>query len=159
MKRNKLKIAWGYTVEVTLALLLVGLTCTTIGSAQLANLVRQFAVDLATLYCAVFFAAALGFLWTFYSKADTEFYTWLDEINTFNVYLRATAYVVAIEGVAIFALLATKIFTGNAYSLIAAFTFFMAVINSYTLVANVMDIMRLHTLYNRVSKKNRVPRP
>ncbi len=159
MKRNNLQIVWGYAVEPLLAILLVGLACSTIGSTHLANLVRQFATDLATLYCAVFFAAALGFLWTFYSKADTEFYTWLDEINSFGVYLHATAYVVAIEGGAIFALLATKIFTSDTYALIAAFIFFMAVINSYTLVVNVIGIMRLHTLYNRVSKKNGLPQP
>lgn len=155
MKRRTLKVAWGYTAELILAILLVGLACATIGSIQLANIVRQFAVDLATLYCAVFFAAALGFLWTFYSKADTEFYTWLDEVKSFGVYLNATAYVVTVEGAAIFALLATKIFTGDAYALVAALIFFLAFINSYTLVANVMGIMRLHTLYNQILKKTK----
>lgn len=155
MKRRTLKVAWGYAAELILAILLVGLACSTIGSTQLANIVRQFAVDLATLCCAVFFATALGFLWTFYSKADTEFYTWLDEIKSFGVYLNATAYVVAIEGASILALLATKMLTGDVYALVAALIFFLAFINSYTLVANVIGIMRLHTLYNQVLKKTK----
>ena len=154
MKHSKTKIAWAYIVEITLAILLVGLGCTTIGAAALAALVHQFASDIATFYCAVFFAAALGFLWTFYSKVDTEFYTWLDEIRSFHVFLHATAYVVAIEGGAIFLLLATKLFTGNGFALIAAFAFLMAVINSYTMVKNVIDLMKLHTLFNRVSRAN-----
>lgn len=157
MKSDAIKIAWAYIAEIILAILLVGLACTTIGSAALASLVRQFAIDIATLYCAVFFAAALGFLWTFYSKADTEFYKWLDEINSFVVFLHATVYVVAIEAVAIFTLLATKLLIGDTFSLIAAFVFFMAIINSYTLIANVIGLMRLHTLYNRVSEKNGAP--
>lgn len=159
MKHNNVKVAWAYTVEIILAILLVGLGCTTIGAAALAALVHQFALDIATLYCAVFFAAALGFLWTFYSKADTEFYTWLDEIHFFHVFLHATAYVVAIEGGAIFLLLATKLFTGTGFALIAAFAFFMAVINSYTMVKNVIDLMKLHTLFNRVSRSNGKPSP
>ncbi len=50
MTRIKMKVAWGYAAELILAILLVSLACTTIGSTQLANIVRQFAVDLATLY-------------------------------------------------------------------------------------------------------------
>lgn len=159
MKHSKAKIAWSYIVELTLAIVLVGLGCTTMGATALAALVHQFAFDFATLYCAVFFAAALGFLWTFYSKADTEFYTWLDEIRSYHVFLNATAYVVAIEGTAIFLLLATKLFAGNGFALVAAFAFLMAVINSYTMVKNVIDLMKLHTLFNRVSRASRKPSP
>jgi len=155
MNHSKSKIAWAYIVEITLAILLIGLGCSTMGAAALAVLVHQFAIDIATLYCAVFFAAALAFLWTFYSKADTEFYSWLDEIRSFHVFLNATVYVVAIEGSAIFLLLATKVFTGNGFALIAAFAFLLAAINSYTMVKNVIDLMKLHTLFNRVSRKNR----
>ncbi|UCV13674.1 hypothetical protein [Quatrionicoccus australiensis] len=159
MKHRKLKVAWAYIVEIVLAILLVGLGCSTMGAAALAELVRQFALDIATLYCAVFFAAALGFLWTFYSKADTEFYTWLDRIGSFHVFLNATAYVVAIEGVAIFLLLATKLFTGNGFALLAAFGFLLALINSYTMVKNVIDLMKLHTFFNRVSREDRKVSP
>lgn len=154
MKNEKVKVAWAYVVEPTLALLLVVLGCLTIGVDKLSILVHQFAIDVATLYCAVFFGAALAFLWTFYSKADTDFCTWLDEKNALQVYLHATMYAVAVERIATLSLLATKIFTGTEVALIAAFLFLMAVINSYTLVKNVIGLMKLHTLFNRVSRRN-----
>ncbi|NZD58452.1 hypothetical protein HZU83_17325 [Sphaerotilus montanus] len=154
MNNRKTKIIWAYVTEVILAILLVFLGCVTLGITAVTALVHQFAVDFATLYCAVFFAAALAFLWTFCSKADTVFYTWLDEIQAFHVYLHATGYVVAVEAVAIFLLVATKEYSGSEFSLIAAFAFFMAVINSYTMVKNVIDLMKLHTLFNRVCGAN-----
>lgn len=153
MKHDRFKIAWAYIVEPVLALLVIVLGCLTMGVDAVSALVHQFAVDIAALYCTAFFAAALGFLWTFYSKADSQFCAWLDEKGAFLVYLQATAYVVAVEGGAIFVLLATKIFTGNEFALIAAFSFLMAIINSYTMVKNVIDIARLHTLFGRVARQ------
>lgn len=152
MRHAKFKIAWGYLVEPILAGLLIVFGCTTIGTNTIAELVHQFAIDLATLYCTVFFAAALAFLWTFYSKADTDFYTWLDEIDAFKIFLHATGYVIAIEAFSIFLLLLTKVYDNQLLAITAAFAFLMALINSYTLVANVIELMKLHTQFNRVSR-------
>jgi hypothetical protein len=159
MKRDKLRVAWGYLVEIVLASLLVILGYLTIGMNAVSGLVHEFAIDFATLYCAVFFAAALGFFWTFYSKADTDFYTWLDDRGAFQVYLHAMEYTLAIEGGAIFTLLATKVYTSQEIALIAAFVFLMAFINSYTMVKNVIALMKLHTLFNRVSRRSGTAQP
>lgn len=155
MRKVTALVLWAYLSEVILAILIVALGCVTLGFNTVVMLVHKFAVDFATLYCAVFFAAALGFLWTFYSKVDTDFYAWLDERKYFQVYLSSILYVLLVEGAAIFFLLATKLFTGPIFSIIAAFVFFMAIVNSYTMVKNVIGLMKLHTLFNKNLRQNR----
>lgn len=152
MNNRKVKIFFAYAVEIILAILLVVFGCASIGVSAMAGLVHQFAFDFATLYCATSFAAALGFLWTLFSKAESEFFSWLDEIAAAQVYVHAIAYVVAVEAGALFLLLATKFFTGEKFALIAAFSFCMAIINSFTMVMNVLELMKLHALFNKVSR-------
>jgi hypothetical protein len=150
MKYPKLKVLWGYLVEPLLSGLIVFLGYEVVGGHAIAEFIGKVAVDLATLYCAVIFAAAFAFLWTFYSKADAGFYVWLDEIGAFNVYTNATIYVVVIEGLAIFSLLITKYYENETFALIALFVFLMAVINSYTMILNVVGLMKLQIQFNRM---------
>lgn len=152
MNRQNLTIIWGYLVEPILASLLIVLACILFGTSIIATLMRQVAVDLATLYCAVFFAAALGFLWTLFSAADTPFYRWLDEVDSFSVYLQATAYTVAIGAISTLVLGILKLFENQALAITASFFFLMAVINTYTLIANVFGLIKLNALYNRIHR-------
>lgn len=115
-----------------------------------ASFVRDVALDIATLFGAVMLAASLGFLWTFYSKADTEFYRWLDSRGAFRVYLLATAYSVAVSLLSTMSLVAMKKISDDSFALVAAFLLVLAVINLMTLVRNVIDLMLLNAKFNHV---------
>lgn len=147
--QRRLTVLWGYLVEPILAILILILFQISIGRDILIKLTTQLAVDFATLYCAVFFAAALGFLWTLYSKVDTKFYVWLDEIGALKTYINATVYAVSVEGGAIFLLLGTKLYTSPTFIIISAFGFLMALINSVTMITNVIGLIKLQTLFSR----------
>lgn len=149
--RYRAKIIWAYLVELVLAGLLVVWACVLYGVSYVGSVVQSFANDVATLYCAVFFAAALAFLWTFYSKVDSKFYVWLDQIGAYSTYINATVYVIAIEGATTLVLTFSKINKDENFSLFAAFLFFLAIINSCTMIANVVGLMKLQTLFHRLS--------
>ncbi len=95
-------------------------------------------------------AASLGFLWTFYSKADTDFYRWLDSRGAFRVYLLATAYSVAVSLLSTMSLVVMKKIADENFSLAATFLLVLAVINLMTLVRNVIDLMLLNAKFNHV---------
>jgi hypothetical protein len=92
---------------------------------------------------------ALAFLWTFFSKADTPFYRWLDSKGAFQVYLRAAAYAVLVS---LFSTASLVIYThveSKALGIATAFLLVLALLNMYTLVANVIGLMRLNALFMR----------
>lgn len=154
MMKYKFAIVWGYAAELILAGVLLFLVCMIFDKLSLVNFIRQSAIDLATLFCAIFFAAALGFLWTFYSKADTEFYRWLHEYGAFTTYLYATGYVVGIEAISTIMLVITKQIPNDTLALAAGYLFLMAAINGYTLIVNVFGLMRLNAHYNQLKSAN-----
>jgi hypothetical protein len=88
---NRLFIVWGYAVEVAISALAVLALCMWASTEAVLTFLRSAAIDIATLFGAVMLAAALAFLWTFFSKVDTPFYRWLESKGAFQVYLRATA--------------------------------------------------------------------
>jgi hypothetical protein len=96
------------------------------------------------------FAAALAFLWSFYTKADTPFYRWLDEKGAFKVYVSATIYVIGINFMAIAALIVARHINGVFIGITAAFFLALAIINLYTFVSNVAGIMRLNAKFSRM---------
>jgi hypothetical protein len=149
MKNASVNIFIGYAVEPILAILLLTLSCITIGEIEISKSIHQAAIDLATMYCSVFFAAALGFLWTLYSKSDTEFYSWLDEINAFKVYINATIYTITIQVISILSLIVTKIHDGKYLPLFSIFILLMAIISSLTMILNIAQLMKLHTKFNK----------
>lgn len=142
-------IWWAYAVELIASGLALLALCAWFGSASVAKFVRDVALDSATLFGAVMFAASLGFLWTFYSKSDTPFYKWLDEIGAFSAYLAATGYAVAVSVLSTLTLVALKSIESEAFSLFAAFLLILAIVNLYTLVKNVVGLMTLNTSYNK----------
>jgi hypothetical protein len=143
-------IWWAYAVELLAAGAVLLALCLWFEPKAVASFVRDVALDIATLFGAVMLAASLGFLWTFYSKADTEFYRWLDSRGAFRVYLLATAYSVAVSLLSTMSLVAMKKISDDSFALVAAFLLVLAVINLMTLVRNVIDLMLLNAKFNHV---------
>jgi len=146
---NRLLIGWGYAVEILASALIVTALCIWLSTDSLLNFLRVAALDIATLFGAVMFAAALAFLWTFFSKADTPFYRWLDSKGSFQVYLRATAYAVLVSLLSTSSLVIYKYVQNKPLGLATAFLLVLALLNMYTLVANVMGLMKLNALFMR----------
>jgi len=146
---NRLLVGWGYAVELVASALVVSVLCTWLSTESLLKFLRVASLDIATLFGAVMLAAALAFLWTFFSKADTPFYRWLDSKGAFQVYLRAAAYAVLVS---LFSTASLVIYThveSKALGIATAFLLVLALLNMYTLVANVIGLMRLNALFMR----------
>jgi hypothetical protein len=146
----KLLVIWGYAVELVISALAVVSLCLWVGIDPLLTFLRTAALDIATLFGAVMLAAALAFLWTFFSKADTPFYRWLDSKGALRVYLRATAYAVLVSLLSTSSLVVYKYVDNKSLGLAAAFLLALALANMYTLVSNVIGLMRLNTLFIRL---------
>lgn len=146
---NKYLVGWGYAVELVLSALAVFALCLWVTTDSLLSFLRIAALDIATLFGAVMLAAALAFLWTFFSKADTPFYRWLDSKGAFRVYLQATAYAVIVSFLSTSSLVIYKHVDSRNLGLTAAFLLVLAIVNMYTLVSNVIGLMRLNALFMR----------
>ena len=142
-------VVWAYAVELLAAAAVLATFSLWIGLSEVVGFVRDVALDVATLFGAVMLAASLGFLWTFYSKSDTEFYRWLDSRGAFRIYLFATAYSVAVSLLSTMSLVALKKINGEPFALVATFLLILAVINLITLVRNVIDLMLLNAKFNQ----------
>lgn len=143
-------IWWAYAVELLAAAATLLALCLWLGTPAVTGFVRDVALDIATLFGTVMLAASLGFLWTFYSKSDTEFYRWLDTRAALRVYLSATAYSVVVSFLSTMSLVTLKKITNETFALVATFLLILAVINLITLVRNVIDLMLLNTKFNHV---------
>ena len=153
---NKLIIWWSYGVELVASGLILLLVCMWLSSEEVVSFFRVAALDIATLFGGVMLAGALAFLWTFFSKADTPFYRWLDEKGAFKVYLAATSYTVAVSFLSTASLVVTKYVQNSYVTLASVFLLLLAIINLYTLVINVGGLMQLNTLFMRSENtKNR----
>jgi len=146
---TRLLVGWGYAVEILASALIVSALCIWLSTESLLSFLRVAALDIATLFGAVMLAAALAFLWTFFSKADTPFHRWLDSKGAFQVYLRATAYAVLVSLLSTASLVIYKHVENETLGLAAAFLLVLALLNMYTLVTNVIALMRLNTLFMR----------
>ncbi len=144
---NRLLVSWGYAVELVFSALIVLVLCMWLSAESLLAFLRTAALDIATLFGAVMLAAALAFLWTFFSKADTPFYRWLDSKGAFQVYLRSTAYAVLVSLLSTISLVIYKHIDDRNLGLAAAYLLVLALVNMYTLVSNVIGLMRLNTLF------------
>lgn len=141
-------VLWGYVVELAASGAILLCLCLWLGTDTVVSFLRGAAIDIATLFGAVMVAASLAFLWSFYTKADTDFYRWLEGRGAFAVYLRATGYVVAVSFASTATLLVLKYIDNSYLGLLATYLLLLAMFNLYTLVANVMGLMRLNALYN-----------
>jgi hypothetical protein len=152
---NRTLVWWAYAVEIIAAGSTLLLICLLFPMTGIEDFFKNAALDIATLFGAVMLAAALAYLWTFFSKADTPFYRWLDEKNAFNTYLYATAYSVGVSFVSTVSLLIAKHIQDTYITLIALFFLLLAIINLYTLVGNVIGLMKLNTLFLQLERKGR----
>jgi hypothetical protein len=144
---NRLLVGWSYAVEIMASAIGVIGLCLWLSKAVLLAFLRTAAIDIATLFGAVMLAAALAFLWTFFSKVDTPFYRWLDSRGAFNVYLRATGYSVLVSFLSTASLVIFKHVENDLLGLAAAFLLLLAILNMYTLVMNIIGLMRLSALF------------
>lgn len=146
---NRFLIGWGYAVEFAISALALLALCMWLSTESVLTFLRTAALDIATLFGAVMLATALAFLWTFFSKADTPFYRWLDSKGAFQVYLRATAYTVLVSLLSTSSLVIYKHVDDRSLGLATAFLLALALTNMYTLVSNVIGLMRLNALFMR----------
>lgn len=144
-------IWWGYISELIFTTLIFSLLLYIFDSTKVASVFRSSAIDIATYFSSIMLAGSIAFLWTFYSKSDTQFSRWLYKKGAFNVYL--TAYVVAI-GVYI-SLLVLLIFCSKIdYYLFTLFTlwfFILGLINVYTFIRNIIGQLMLNMEFNRAN--------
>lgn len=146
---TRLLICWGYVVEILISALAVLSLCMWVGTESLLTFLRTAALDIATLFGAVMLAAALAFLWTFFSKADTPFYRWLDSKGAFQIYIQAAAYAVLVSLLSTSSLVIYKHVDNTGLGLAVAFLLTLALTNMYTLISNVIGLMRLNALFIR----------
>jgi hypothetical protein len=146
---TRLLVFWGYAVEILISALAVLSLCMWVGTESLLTFLRTAALDIATLFGAVMLAAALAFLWTFFSKVDTPFYRWLDSKGAFQVYIQAAAYAVLVSLFSTLSLVIYKHVDNTILGLAAAFLLALALTNMYTLISNVIGLMRLNALFLR----------
>ena len=144
---TRLLVFWGYAVELLISALAVLSLCMWFGTESLLAFLRTAALDIATLFGAVMLAAALAFLWTFFSKVDTPFYRWLDSKGAFQVYIQAAAYAVLVSLLSTSSLVIYKHVDNTILGLAVAFLLALALTNMYTLITNVIGLMRLNALF------------
>lgn len=147
---NRLLVGWGYAAEVVASALAVLSLCLWLSTETLLAFLRAAALDVAAMFGAVMLAAALAFLWTLFSKADTPFYRWLDSKGAFQVYLHATAYAVLVSFLSTASLIIFKHVENETLGLAAAFLLVLALLNMYTLITNVIGLMRMNALFMRM---------
>ena len=150
---KKLLVAWGYISEIILAVLLMILVSQIWDIQTISSFIEKTASDFATLFCAVCSAAIFAFLWTLYSKADTDFYHWLDDKGALSVYMRAFNYALIIELLATILLILGRAYPSTPINLIGGFFLIMATINLLTFLKNVTSLVKLQTLYTKKTKE------
>jgi hypothetical protein len=149
-------VTWAYMVELIASFVVTTLLVVLAGATTVSKVMHDFAGDISTLFGAVMVAAALGFLWTFFSKADTDFYAWLEVKGAFAPFRRATEYVILLSFAATVLPLCLKLpalANSEKFGIAVAFVELLATINLFTLVRNVLDLMRLHAKFTELSRK------
>lgn len=149
---SRLLVFWAYAAELVLSSTVLFLVVVAFGIDRVAYFMQVSAPDFAAYFGATMFAASLALFWTFYSKADSDFMQWLQERGAFSVYLRAFHVTIAIYLVMLLAVAAAKHTGSTVIAIAAAWISFLGIINAYSIVKNVSDLMRLNVLFNQ--KKN-----
>lgn len=145
------KLLWAYASELILAGTLTSLACRFYGLPAITKFITLVAIDAAAYVFSILLAAALGLIWTIFSKVDSDFYSWLAARGALSVFLNAFRYVAAIELTAVtFSILAKYIQEQN-FFIITIFVMLLGAINGITMVGNIFDLIKLNILYD--SKK------
>lgn len=146
-------IIWGYLSEVFLASFVLALLLFFYDLQQIADFLKPIAVNIATYFSSVMFAASVAFLWTFYSKSDTPFSKWLYEKGAFKVYLSAYIVAVSIYAVLFLLLMISSKINSVIFSVFTFWVFLIGVINVYTFIKNVVSQLLLNMEFNRRHEK------
>lgn len=146
-------IIWGYLAEILLASLVLALLLFFYDAHQIADFLKPLASDIATYFSSVMFAAAVAFLWTFYSKSDTPFSKWLYEKGAFKIYLSAYIVAVSIYALLFLLLLITSKMNNDFLSVLTFWVLLLGIINVYTFIKNVIGLLLLNMEFNRANDK------
>lgn len=142
------KLLWAYASELILAGAFTVLACAFYGPPAIMKFITLVAIDAAAYIFSILLAAALGLIWTIFSRTDSNFYSWLAARGALSVFLNAFRYVAAIELTAvIFTILAKYIHEQN-FLIITTFVMFLGAINGITMVGNIFELIKLNILYD-----------
>ena len=150
MKTSKFWLAvWGYIVELVAAIAILAAIIAVTGTEPVSSVIQISGGRVASHFGAVMFTASLAMVWTFYAKSDGELADWLNQMGAFTVYASAFMASVAIYGVLVFALILAISTNVLWIDLFAAWLTVLGILNVYTLLRNVFDLMRLSVEFKR----------
>lgn len=148
----KLLLSWAYISEVvaeSLAYKLIGLL---FDDESVSSLLTAKSIDIATLFAGIMFAAALGFLWTYYSKSDSPFSCWLHSKGAYAIYLKSYIFTSAALGFLTLLLVITSNLKHPYLIKLSAWMTIYCLIISVTFIKNIYSQLILNMEFNKLTK-------
>lgn len=147
MKSNKRLVIWGYAVELICALSVEVVLVLCISTEKLVEFVSKTALAWATL-TGLLFGVALAIWIVLFQVATTRFGDWLERRGALRVYSAAFVTAAGVYGSAT-ALLILASYGSVLRSVIyvALFGLLLAIINTYTVIRNGMDLLHLQATF------------
>lgn len=139
---------WAYVVEIVAASLLLCAVVAWFGVGTISAIIDAAGTGVASQFATVMLAGSFGMTWTFYAKADTDFARWLVEKGAFDVYAHALVTSVGVYAALLFSLLVAVSTNSQWIDLFAAWLSVLGAINVYTMLKNVLDLMKLTAKFN-----------
>lgn len=150
----KFVVVWGYVVEILLSVLIVALAYIIFGFDDVNVFIKKSAIEMATIVGGGIFAASLAFIWALFTKSESKFYLWLASKGAYSVYLNSAAYSALVSLCLVVILIIVK-YTDNTKLPIAAFLLLvLALTNVVTLMKNIIELMKLNSVFNKKSVKS-----
>jgi uncharacterized membrane protein YbaN (DUF454 family) len=125
-------IFWGYFVELFLAGSLLVLVKNFLKTEAFLKIFDGTEAEIAGLVGGIVLAGSLAFLWTFFSKSDTDFYRWLADKKAFKPYVYGTAYTVFVSFICTIYFIFVKNIKNELSISVAFFILFLTIINLIT---------------------------
>ena len=150
---KKLLVFWAYIVEVVASTVIVFLTFAILEFSEVIRFVHSSAKDVASNFAVVLLAASLGLFWTFYSKSDSPFVQWLHEKEAFEVYARSFLFSIGVYVLLVASLILVMNTSSSLVAILSIWLSVLGLINVYSLIKNIYDLIKLNALFNRKNKK------
>ena len=148
MKVHKL-IIWAYFVELLAAGLVTYVCVLIFGVPQMAEFSRKVSINAATMLSVAMLAASLGILGVMMQRMDSKFYRWLESKKALDNYLRAFSYVAILSVISVVTTLILSHYSSSDWLALLAFSVLvLLLINSITLIRNIVSFVRLEALFN-----------
>lgn len=146
---KKLLVFWAYLVEIIASTIIVVLTFSVFEFSEVIGFIHSSSKDIASNFAVVLLAASLGFFWTFYSKSDSPFMQWLYEKKAFSVYIRSFLFSIGVYVFLVVSLIFSMNTLSNSAAILSLWLSILGLINVYSLIKNVYELMNLNALFNR----------